>query len=83
MSKRHNPGDCVWLKPNSGFVGESHRHKAQIIGEVEDTDRCCLECGDPECREWPNLFAEIDGKCHNLCHVCECQMLDGKYEAPK
>ena len=79
MSKRRKTGDWVWLKPNSGFVSESNKYKAEIIGPESDTDFCW--CSDPECREWPTLHTEeINGKRHTLCHVGECQMLDEKYE---
>lgn len=79
MSKRRKTGEWVWLKPYSGFVAESNRYKAEIIGLESDTDSCCMLCGDSKCREWPTLWTEeINGKRHMLCHVCECQMLDEK-----
>ena len=88
MSKRRNPGDWVWLAPNSGFVGESDRLKAEIQPEEEaDWSPCMSGCDDPNCREWANLWTEPDpereGKRHTLCHVSECQMFDeprGTYE---
>ena len=66
----------MWLQPNSGFVGESNKYKAEIIGPESEADHCFL-CDDPDCKEWPNLWTEeVDGKRFNLCHVSECQMLD-------
>lgn len=64
MSKRRKPGDWVWLKPCSGFVGESNRLKAQIQIEDYETqygpDDCMVFCDDPECKEWATLFTEPD-----------------------
>ena len=84
MSKRRKPGDWVWLAPNTGFVGESNRLRAQIPTDPkwngDEWEPCLLNCGDPDCREWPNLFTEPDpranGKSHCLCHVSECEMFD-------
>lgn len=81
MSKRRNDGDWVWLKANSGFVGESNRLKVEIQPE-KDWEPCMLGCGDPDCREWSNVWTEPDPKCggnrHALCHVSECEMFDEK-----
>ncbi len=77
MSMRRNAGDWVWLAPNSGFIGESNRLRAQIQPE-EDYEPCFL-CEDPDCREWSTLWTEPDpktGKRYTLCHVSECQMFD-------
>lgn len=79
MSRRRNVGEWVWLKPNSGFVGNSHILRAIIFnGEPEP----CMICNDPECQEWPTLLTERDerGAKHMLCHVSECQMLDEPYK---
>lgn len=75
MSKRRKAGDWVWLMPNSGFVGESHRLKAEIQPEIDPPP--CF-CDDPECVEWTTLWTENDGDQgrHTLCHVSECRMLD-------
>jgi len=77
MSVRRKPGEWVWLKPNSGFVGESSRLKAEIRPE-DDPPPCLCDCGDDECIEWSTLWTEEDegGKRYMLCHVSECQMLD-------
>lgn len=40
---------------------------------------CMMGCGDPECREWPNL--EIVSGPHagkHMYHISECQMLDSE-----
>lgn len=81
MSKRRQVGDWVWLKPNSGFVGESHRLRAEIQPE-EDPAPCMFDCGDPECTEWATLWTEKDGDRgrHILCHVSECRMLDERFQ---
>lgn len=76
MSKRRKSGDWVWLMPNSGFVGESHRLKTEI--QPEDAPPPCMwDCDDPGCIEWSTLWTEDggDGR-HMLCHVSECQMFD-------
>lgn len=77
MSKKRNPGDWVWLAPNAGFVGESNRLRAQIVGD--DWEPCYI-CDDKSCREWATLHTEPDpendGKQYALCHVSECQMFD-------
>lgn len=77
MSKRRNAGDWIWLMPNSGFVGESHRLKAEIQPE-DDPSPCMFDCDDDKCAEWSTLLTEEDGDRgrHTLCHVSECQMLD-------
>ena len=82
MSKRRHAGEWVWLEPNSGFVGESDRLRAQI--QPEEDPPPCFMCDDPACREWCTLWTEPDpkhgGKQHTLCHVSECQMLDKQKE---
>ena len=82
MSVRRKPGEWVWLKPNSGFVGESSRLKAEIRPE-DDPPPCLCDCGDDECIEWSTLWTEEDegGKRYMLCHVSECQMLDEPFRA--
>ncbi len=88
MSKRRKAGDWVWLVPNSGFVGESNRLRAEIRPEddppqpKDDPPPCFLECGDDECVEWTTLWTEEDGDKgrHMLCHVSECRMLDEPFK---
>ena len=82
MSKQRKEGDWVWLKPNTGFYGESHKRIAQIMpGEPEP----CFLCSDKECQEWPNLFTAPDeaGFVSSLYHVSECEMLDEPYKDQK
>ena len=86
MSKRRNAGEWVWLKPNAGFCGESNRLKVEIQPEDDENskkygpEKCILDCGDPNCREWVNVWTEPDpednDERHLLCHVSECQMCD-------
>ena len=79
MSKRRKAGDWVWLMPNSGFVGESNRLRAEI--QPEDDPPLCFLCDDDECAEWSTLRTEEDGKGrHVLCHVSECRMLDEPFK---
>lgn len=79
MSKRRSPGDWVRLGPNSGFVGDSDRLRAEIQDDGFE-GWCLLECADSDCREWVTLLTEPDpqagGQRHMLCHVSECQMHD-------
>lgn len=79
MSKRRQVGDWVWLSPNSGFIGESNRLRAEI--RPGDPAPCFI-CDDKECKEWSDLWTEPDplndNKRHLLCHVSECQMSDTK-----
>jgi hypothetical protein len=84
MSKRRQVGDWVWLVPYSGFVGESHRLKAEIQPEDPKYATPCMEnCGDDDCREWVELLTEPDpmhgGARHVLYHVPECRMLDQQW----
>lgn len=80
MSARRKAGDWVWLMPNSGFVGESHRLKAEIQPEIDPPP--CFLCGDTECVEWTTLWTENNGDRgrHTLCHVSECRMLDEMFQ---
>lgn len=75
MSKRRKAGDWVWLAPNSGFVGESNRLKAQILPEEDEYGCGCVLCDDPGCREWLTLETSHGD---TLCHVSECEMFDQK-----
>lgn len=84
MSKRRKPGEWVALSPNSGFVGESDRLRAQIIPEkFEDgPDGCMLRldlsdpilkdrpelCHDHACCEWANLWTEPDAQNGGVRH---------------
>ena len=81
MSKRRNAGEWVWLPPNCGFVGTSHKLRAEIQREAVCDEMPCFLCDDPACREWGTLWTEpdADGKRYPLYHVCECQMLDAPF----
>jgi len=79
MSIRRKAGDWVWLKPNTGFVGESNRLRAEIQPEDDEGYPCYLDCGDDDCREWATLWTEPcpkTGKRYPICHVSECEMFD-------
>ena len=78
MSKR-KVGDWVWLKPNAGFVGDSHLAIAQI---QDDGNAPCPLCDDENCVEWSTLHTECDadGQRSMLCHVSECEMFDEPQE---
>jgi len=82
MSTRRKLRDWVRLPPNTGFVGESDRLRAQVAPVSDNAiwEPCLLDCGDPDCREWVTLWTEPDpehgGKRHVLCHVAECEMFD-------
>ena len=84
MSTHRKVGDWIWLKPNTGFVGESNRLKAEIIDiDPEYTALAGPDphwCDDPTCIEWPNLLTAPDPENKDqrwpLYHVGECEMLD-------
>jgi hypothetical protein len=83
MSQRRKAGEWVRLAPCSGFVRDSDRLRAQIQPEPEENpEPCLLGCGDPECREWADLWTEPDplhgGRRWPLYHVSECQMHDAE-----
>ena len=80
MSKRRKPGDIVWLKKNTGFVGESDRYACEIM--PEDDPAPCFLCDDSECVEWSTLWTlpNEDGKRYPLYHVSECQMYDERQD---
>jgi len=82
MSKRRKVGDVVWLRANTGFVGESNRLPAEIMPEADGLGYpCMMGCDDEDCREWVTLWTLPDpetGKRYPLCHVCECEMFDEK-----
>lgn len=89
--KQRKPFEWVQLPVNTGFVSESHRLRVQILPENyyappgtpdEEPPPCMgLDCdGRYDGREWSNVLTEPDpqngGRRHNLCHVCECRMMD-------
>lgn len=77
MSTRRKAGDIVWKRENAGFSG---RAGLGVIPEGSEPDECMLGCGDPDCREWPDLWpCDEAGKPtgENWCHVSECEMIEG------
>ncbi len=86
MSKRRQAGEWVWLKPHSGFTGQSHLLKVEVMPESTPAEPCFCnsDCHDDECREWLEVMTEPDpsnsGTRYILCHVSECEMLDEKWE---
>ena len=76
MSKRRKPGDIVWKPSGYGF---STLDGLGLIPEGSDSSDCVMECGDPDCQEWPDLWpVDKAGKPigGNWCHVSECEMHD-------
>lgn len=76
MSKRRAPGDVVWKRANAGFSSQAGRG---IIPAGSTPDACLLDCGDPDCREWPDVWPIDDAgepTGGNWCHVSECEMED-------
>ena len=97
MSKRRLPGEYVrlteevqkelWALPFSHL-----RLTTPEDGEFHDVSGPCLRCGDPECREWANVWivyadrqpvytGSADARVPmSLSHVSECQMMDWRKE---
>jgi hypothetical protein len=76
MSKRRKPGEIVYKPSGYGF---STRAGLGIIPEGTEPDECMMDCGDPDCKEWPDLWPcdETDKPIGgNWCHVSECEMKD-------
>lgn len=77
MSSRRKIGDIVRVEYQNydvSYLGQIVEH-----GRGSDPDDCILDCGDPDCKEWP-VVLEIgaDGR-HNgerQFHVPECHMID-------
>ena len=80
VSKRRSVGEQVWLSPCSGFCWHSN-HDAVVIQPAESNElkSCPLDCGDPECREWPDVLT-VDGQRYYY-HVSECEMFDTYQES--
>lgn len=73
--KRRKPGEVVVLRSNDldGYNG-----LYQIV-EERDTTEDCFRCGNPLCKEWPNLrelSPEGTPTGKHAYHVAECQMTD-------
>ena len=78
MSTRRNPGDVVFKVAGAGFSGLAGRG---LIPPDSESEPCFLGCNDPDCQEWPDLWAlGPDGQPTggNWCHVSECEMQDDK-----
>ena len=76
MSKRRNPGDVVFKLRGAGMCGAEG---FVLIPLGSEPDNCFGVCGDPDCQEWPDLWAcDKDGNLTGggCCHVSECQMID-------
>lgn len=76
MSTRRKPGDVVWKRSGAGFSGTAGLGVIPVGSEPEP---CLMGCGDPDCQEWPDLWAIGAGGSatgENWCHVSECEMLD-------
>lgn len=77
MSKRRIIGDIVEVKN----LEDRSPYLARIVehGSGVDPDDCILDCGDPDCKEWPLLHL-VDAKGNptgdRSHHVPECQMFD-------
>lgn len=68
MSKRRHQGERVWKQEYAGFlIKPTH---VTLMGEPTS---CLLDCGDPECREWPDASTDDGFYVH---HVSECEVLD-------
>jgi hypothetical protein len=78
MSKRRQAGDWVWMRTYAGFVQSEKPQRGQIRPESYGAQWCMLDCGDPDCREWLDVW-RADGV--GLCHVSECEMFDSEEEA--
>lgn len=85
LGKRRKTGDVVFKRAGAGFSGLAGRG---VIAVGSEPDLCILGCGDPECQEWPDVWAlGEDGQPNgeNWCHVSECEMQDdpgGPLSAP-
>ena len=82
---------------NPAFSDRSHempsREERVLVAtmEVEDWTPCMLDCHDPHCREWTNVWllpgqtraeamANLVSRCYSgaAYHVSECEMLDDR-----
>lgn len=88
MAKRRKAGDWVILDRCSGFYTGG-----PLIGQIDPHEKndgtpCILDCGDPNCLEWANIFVprpDAPDGIQDLYHVSECQMSDvpENWEPPK
>jgi hypothetical protein len=73
MSKRRRPGATVVRRPGSGFLASADPSLVTIPKDAVP-GFCVLSCGDPECREWPEVI--VCGQDSMLYHISECEMAD-------
>ena len=76
MSFHPKIGDKVRKKPNAGFIGEPLVCVIPDVRENQDPPPCFL-CDNPDCNEWPTLWAlDAEGKPFGpgVCHVSECEL---------
>ena len=76
VSTRRKPGEIVWKRANAGFTGVAGR---AVIAPDSEHVKCVLDCGDPDCREWLDLWPiAADGYPIGTVwyHVSECEMDD-------
>ncbi len=78
MSVRRKPGEIVKRQPGSGFLNSAKPEFIKIL-DTDDYDPCMMGCGDPDCREWPNVEVLDENRVGTgdfLYHISECQMGD-------
>ena len=79
MSTRRNPGEIVRRNPGSGFVGSPQPELVRVPDgdDYMNADPCVSGCGDPQCREWPNMeIVEGPHAGAYMYHISECEMFD-------
>ena len=77
QTKRRAAGDLIWKTGGFGMSGDEGL--GQIRPGSEPDDFACVACGDPGCREWPDVWVVAgDGTPTGdmWCHVSECGMRD-------
>lgn len=77
QTKRRQAGDLIWKIGGFGMSGGEGL--GQIRPGSEPDDFACVTCGDPDCREWPDVWVVAgDGTPTGdmWCHVSECGMQD-------
>lgn len=76
MSTRLKPGDIVTFAAERR-VGDMQDAHFGRVDELGDATECMHDCGDPDCREWPNVEL-LDGNGRRTgdyaMHICECEM---------
>jgi hypothetical protein len=87
-------GQTAFLAPGSGFCVECHLFKVRLPpdlpgldGHGRPTHVCLLNCGNPDCREWPDVLI-VDAPMgheatngHHLAYVSECEMFEAPHTA--